>query len=838
MKLSNVAALYGMRLRAQLGQELLALVGIAVGVSLLFAALVANTSLTGSFERVTKGIVGDARYQLAARGAGFDESKLRAVRQLPGIADAVAILEVRAEVRSSHARRSVLLIGVTPDFAELGGSLTRGFSYNWLASVRAVALPTPLVRTLGIQLGQAVDLSVNGSVVQAPLGAKLQTSDIGTLIDSPIMVAPLRYAQALSGRVGSVSRIFVRPQAGHDDEVRHGLERLAAGSADVRPANFDAALFRQASTPTSQSTTMFSVFSALVGFLFALSAVLLTVPQRRRLIADLRIEGYGPSTVLKVLLFDALVLGVVASALGILVGDQLARRLFDDRPAFLDMAFAFGSQRITTPSTVLIAATGGIVASLVAVLAPMSRALLRGGDELEPGDRAEPPRRTGYALIGAGLALLALGTAIVIAKPSSAAIGILGLFLLTAAMLLLLPVLLRILVAALDLATRATRSIVPFLAITDLRDPATRLRSLAVAATGAVAVFGSVALQGAHADLQRGLDRTAHDLASIGDVWAVAPGPANLLATTSFPAPTVRTPVGLTSITAYRASFLDIGSRRIWVFGSPVTARRPIPRGQMLDGDTERSTQLLRMGGWAVVSQALGRQLNLHVGERFLLPSPVPLPLRVSALSTNMGWPPGAIVINADDYARAWGRDDVSALNATLAPGTSPAEGRRLLRDALGPRSGLVIKTTADRQRELDAGSRQGLARLTQIAAMVLVAAMIAMAAAMAGMIWQRRAFLASMKVEGYTTAELWRSLLLEAAVLVGAGCVIGAAFGLLGQGLLSRALTTVTGFPVDYSTAAFGALLTCAAVTVVAVAIIAVFGHRAAGIAAESGLR
>ena len=425
-----------------------------------------------------------------------------------------------------------------------------------------------------------------------------------------------------------------------------------------------------------------------------------------------------------------------------------------------------------------------------------------------------------------------------ISEPSSAAVGITGLFVLTAAMLLLLPALLRLLVAALDLMTRGMRSIVAFLAIADLRDPATRLRSLAVAATGAIAVFGSVALQGAHADLQRGLDRTAHDLASIGDVWAVAPGPANLLATTAFPAPAVRTPAGLASITAYRGSFLDIGSRRIWVFGSPATAKRPFPRGQMLDGDTARATRLLRTGGWAVVSQALARQLGLHVGERFRLPAPVPLPLRVSALSTNMGWPPGAIVINADDYARAWGSDDVSALNATLSPGTSPAEGRRLLREALGPRSGLVVKTAADRRRALDAGSRQGLARLTQIAALVLVAAMIAMAAAMAGMIWQRRAFLASMKVEGYTTAELWRSILLEAAVLVSAGCMIGAVFGLLGQSLLSRALTTVTGFPVDYSTAALGALVSCTLVTVVAVAIIAVFGHRAARIAAESGLR
>lgn len=835
MRLSNVAALYWMRLRAQLGQELLALAGIAVGVALLFAALVANTSLTGSFERVTHGIVGKARYQFAARGEGFAERTLSTVEGLPGVAAAAGILEVRAEVRSRQVRRSVLLIGVTPDFAKLGGSLTRGFSYDWLANVDALALPTPLVHDLGLTLGQPVILNVSGHDVVARLGAKLQGSDIGSLIDSPLAIAPLHYAQALSDRVGTLTRIFVSPQPGRDAQVRAELRRLAAGRVDVRPADFDAVLFKQASQPTSQSTAMFSVFSAMVGFLFAFSAVLLTVPQRRQLIVDLRVEGYGPRTVVKVLLFDALVLGAAASTVGIVAGDQLARHLFDQRPAFLDMAFAFGSERITTPTTVVVAAAGGIAASLVAVLGPMAPSLLR-GDDIEPLDRK--PGRLDSALLSGGVVLLAAGVVTVIARPSSAGVAVGGLALLTIAMLLLLPLLLRLLVTLLDRVTHGIRSIVPFLAITDLRDPVTHLRSLAVAATGAVAVFGSVALQGAHADLQRGLDRTAHDLASIGDLWAVAPGPANLLVTAPFAPRTVRRPAGIASIRAYRGSFLDIGDRRIWVFGSPASARRPFPRGQMLDGDTARATRLLQVGGWAVVSKALADELGLHVGQRFVLPSPVPTPLRVSALSTNMGWPPGAIVLNASDYARAWGSSDVSAINATLAPGTTPEQGRRLLAAALGPSSGLVVKTAADRQQALDAGSRQGLSRLTQIAALVLASAMIAMAAAMAGMIWQRRAFLAAMKVEGYLTGELWRSLLLEAVVLVGVGCVVGALFGLLGQSLLSRTLTTVTGFPVLYSVAVADALVSCAAVTIVSVAIIAVFGRRAASVDAQSGLR
>ena len=47
MRPSTIFYLYRVRLRARLVQELLAVVGIAVGVALLFASQVANTSLAG-----------------------------------------------------------------------------------------------------------------------------------------------------------------------------------------------------------------------------------------------------------------------------------------------------------------------------------------------------------------------------------------------------------------------------------------------------------------------------------------------------------------------------------------------------------------------------------------------------------------------------------------------------------------------------------------------------------------------------------------------------------------------------------------------------------------------
>jgi putative ABC transport system permease protein len=304
------------------------------------------------------------------------------------------------------------------------------------------------------------------------------------------------------------------------------------------------------------------------------------------------------------------------------------------------------------------------------------------------------------------------------------------------------------------------------------------------------------------------------------------PGGANLLTTVSFqpPSPLPHVP-GIASLEPFRGSFLDIGARRVWVTGVPSSARYPIPRHQVVDGDAALVQRRVRDGGWAVVSAGVAHDLGLHVGARFMLPSPHPLALRLAATTTNMGWPPGAIVLNSDDYARAWGSPNVSALAATLEPGTSAAEGQRALAAALAAGPGLVVKTAAERERALRSGSRQGLERLSQIAVLVLAAAMIAIAVAMAGLIWQRRRFFAAVKVEGYSNGALWRALLTESTLLIGVGCVIGASFGLLGQGLLSRSLTHVTGFPVAYSLAALPALVSCLAVVVLSVAIVAVFG-------------
>ncbi len=841
MKPRNILHLYRVRLRARLLQECFAIVGIAAGVALLFASQVATQSLSNSVAQLSRGIVGNATLQLIARDPhGFEAGLLGQVRAIPGVQAAAPLLEVSANAIGPRGSESVELVGADPSLSGLGGSLLRHTSLSSFAGIEAVALPAPLAHKLGVtKFGQEATFQLDGRVAEAALYEQLHAKQIGPLVETPIAITTLTQTQEMTGFGGRLSRILVEPAPGREAAVRAALVRLAAGRLNVEPASYDEKLFARASSATNQSTSLFALISALVGFLFAFNAMLLTVPQRRRLIADLRRDGYPPASVIAVLLFDAVVLGLLACVLGLVLGEELSIHLFRSNPGYLSSAFAVGSQRVVSAQSVLIAVGGGMLAACVAVLSPLREILSR-----RPPVVTAPGDLTGGGDGGGGLGRLALGgiaclagaTAILLAAPKEAVIGMV---LLVAALLLLLPLPLAGTLALVRRLAPSITSAVPHVAVMELR--AGRTRAIAIAATGSIAVFGSVAIEAAHGDLLHGLENAAHDMNAFTDVWVSPAGSYNLLQTAPFTpsaqAKLQRLP-GVRAVRIYRGGLLDWGDRRIWTIAPPRSSSSLLPASQLVEGDLRKATARVRAGGWAVLSQAIADEHHLHIGDAFTLPTPVPTTFRLAALSTNIGWAPGAIVMNADDYARAWASEDASAYNVLLDPGVAPAQARREIERALGSRSGLAVETAEQHAARQNTLSRQGLARLTQIATLILIVAILAMAAAMANMVWQRRPRLAKLKLEGFPAGELWRTILLESVLLLGVGCTSGAVFGLYGQQLLDRALANVIGFPVVYSFGVLVAVTSLALVTVASVLIVALPGYLATGVSPAVALQ
>lgn len=822
-------------------QQLLVVLGIAIGVALLFSARVASTSLGGAVQQLNSQIVGATRYQIIARGPeGFSESVASEIRRVPGVSKALPVLEQSATLVGHSGSQAVDLLGVSPQFLEAGGPVLRRFSASELKYQRGLALPAPLAATVGVEAFQKVRMRIGGYTREPVVLSVLTSKQIGALTQSPIVVTPIAYAQQMTNMSGEVTRVFIQTRSGNQQRVHAALAALArTHELNLEPANSEATQFAVAAAPQSQGEGLLSAISALLGFVFAFNAILLSIPGRRRFVWQLRRLAYSREETVQLLAIEALVLGIAAAALGFALGELLSIGFFATKPGYLTFAFPVGSPRIVSLPTVVLAVSAGIITAAAGVFWP-TRHLLRRSLADQSGLLAGLRRITGNAIsalvsviaryrIAIGVFALVITTAIVLLRPQSAVLGNATLIL---ALVCLLPSFLNFAIDRFDGLQSVTRRASPRLALVELRDPVLKVRSLAVALTAGVAVFGAVAILGAQRNLQAGLNRTAIEMNDVTGLWVSPAGQANALGTTPFDSTAIAAKLGrlhtVRSVSIYRGGFLTMGRRRIWVIAPPATSTALAPQGQLVSGDPQRAAARVRAGGWAVVSEAIASEHHLRIGSSFVLPSPHPVTLRVAALSTNMGWPPGAIIVSANEYIHGWGSSEreASALNVTLAPGASPAHVRQEALAVLGDGgSGFTVQTAREREQNWKAISKQGLGRLSQIATLVLVAAILAISGIMCSIIWQRQPNLASLKRVAYSRGCLWRALFWECAVLVFSGCFLGAIFGLYGQLVISHALATVTGFPVVIGVGTLLAVTNCAIVCGFALIILMAFG-------------
>ncbi len=184
--------------------------------------------------------------------------------------------------------------------------------------------------------------------------------------------------------------------------------------------------------------------------------------------------------------------------------------------------------------------------------------------------------------------------------------------------------------------------------------------------------------------------------------------------------------------------------------------------------------------------------------------------------------------MSTSDFARAWGTTAPSALAVHPVAGADVASVKAQIAAALGAASGLEVASAATREATIDALTGEGLSQLGVISTLLLLAAIVALAAALASSIQQRRAALAGLRLAGAPSARLRRILLVEAALMLSAGCVTGALAGVYGQFVIDAYLRHVTGFPVTGAGASARPLKIFVLVLAAVLAAVAIPGWRA----------
>lgn len=431
-------------LRAHKLRLALTALAIVLGVTFVTGTLVLTDTLNNTFTTLFGQVYQNINFEVrgvaafptsGAAGAirkPIPESIIAAVKDVPGVAVAEGGVSGYAQFIAPNGK------AVTT-----GGAPTIGLSYGAdrrLSSLRLVAGKPPTTSTQVVMdqgtarkyhfsVGNQVRILLPGSPQTFTLSGIVAFGTADNLAGATIAAFNLPTAQQLFGEQGHLNTIDVitTPNA-NKTAVEHGISAVLPAGVEVVTGQTVAAEQSSAITQSlgsfSTALLVFALISLFVGGFTIFNTFSITVGQRTRELALLRIVGASRRQVFRSVLFEALLLGVTASLVGIGLGVLTASGL----EALIK---AFG---ITLPSgslvfqsrTVFAGLLVGVGVTVVSAISPARQAVkippIAAISTYEVAQRESSARRlTIGAVIGvAGIVVLAIG----LSQPAIQLVGI------------------------------------------------------------------------------------------------------------------------------------------------------------------------------------------------------------------------------------------------------------------------------------------------------------------------------------------------------------------------------------------------------------------------------
>ena len=281
-------------------------------------------SITGSVNRLADGIAGVAALEVSGiTDAGFPDTITADVAAVPGVATAAPMIRSSA----STASGPVLLFGADKSSAALGGALKD-------------AVEKPL-KTLsdnpnGVQIGPSVghrkgDTFQLGSA-SVTVTEVLSGKQLSSLNGGHYVLAPLALAQNVTGRIGQLDSILITTKPGANlASVRTAVTAAVKDRAIVADPSMRAARAGDGVKLMNYMALMGASVALVVGAFLIYTTMTMAISQRRPVISMLRAIGGRRTTIVRDLLAEAVILGVIGGAIGsgigIALGGMAIRRL-------------------------------------------------------------------------------------------------------------------------------------------------------------------------------------------------------------------------------------------------------------------------------------------------------------------------------------------------------------------------------------------------------------------------------------------------------------------------------------------------------------------------------
>jgi putative ABC transport system permease protein len=799
-------------LKGLLGHKLrstLTAFAIVLGVAMVSGSFVFTDTIEASFGKVYDDLYSEAAVVVSPKRpvAAVDEadedeppafaaSLLGRVRRVPGVESAVGSVFGTLRLVSKDGK-PLGREGVGASVDRSGDQRLNPLELlggHWPDGAGELAIDESTAKKEGLGVGETIAAFADGPVRRYRISALVRFGSLGNVAGTTLAALDLPAAQRLFDKVGKLDEIQVAASAGVTEaELERRIRTVLPPTAEAKTASAQAAEeSRDLSNELGTFRDVLLAFGAIalfVGSFVIANTLAITVAQRTRELATLRTLGGSRRQVLASVVLEAVVIGLLASVAGVLVGVGIAhalRSLF----AALDLELPGGGLVFATRTVVVSLAAGTLVA-LLASLRPALRATrvepiaaVREGTVLPPSRHARraPVAATallavaaamlGYGLLGDGaplrLRLLALGG------------GVLLLFLGVA---LTAPRIVRPLAAVLGAPAARLGGVAGALARANtVRSPARTATTAAALMIGlALITFVAVIAQGARASLVDAVDKQF-----LGDYALAARsedvGDAALRA--------ARSARGVETVSGVREGSGRLFGESVLVTGVDAAITKVVSI-DWWRGSHRVPAELGRDG--AFVEKTYAEQHGLDVGSPLQLTTGTgaSLPLTVEGIfrQPRGGSPFGSATVSKATFDRSFTNRDNAYAFANIRNGVTPENTRRLEK-ALAAFPDVDVQT----RDEFAAAELEDLeATLNIVYALLALSVLVSLFGIVNTLVlsvFERTRELGMLRAIGMTRRQVRRMIRHESVVTTLIGATLGISVGLLLAAVFTHALS------------------------------------------------
>ena len=412
-------------------RALLTAIAIVLGVAMIAGTYILTDTIKSAFGTVFQEVYKRTDIVISARSAieeegeneravppAFSESLLKQVRALRGVQQAQGGITSTAQLVGRDGK--VLSTGGAPGLAfsvhphgnQRFNPLTL-VAGNWPSGEDEVGIDDNTAERHGYRVGQTIGVIARGSEQHMRIAGIMRIGGVASLGGATMAIFNFPVAQRLFNLEGKLSSISVAAAPGYKRakllrEIRPLLPPNAearTGTSQAKKATHDTSGFLDI---IQNFLLAFAGIALFVGSFVIANTLSITIAQRTRELATLRTLGATRRQVLRTVLVEAVVIGLLASVVGLLLGIGLAKGLNSlFKSAGIDLPQA---STVLATRTIVVSLVVGVVVTLLAALRPALRAThvppiaaVREGAVL-------PPSR--FARLGAPAALLTLAGAV------------------------------------------------------------------------------------------------------------------------------------------------------------------------------------------------------------------------------------------------------------------------------------------------------------------------------------------------------------------------------------------------------------------------------------------